>query len=95
MCATEKGQHMVLAERVEINILDYDHLLVVLLEEGGAEYGIGVFVVALSQELHGVTHAVRGAEQSLAFGILTDECDEGGYMFFNSLGLIRIRRKCL
>ena len=47
----KERQHMVLAKGIEINVFDYYHLSVILLEECGAEYGFGVFLIAFGKEL--------------------------------------------
>ena len=55
----KERQHMVLAKGIEIYVFDYYHLSVILLEECGAEYGFGVFLIAFGKELQGFAYSMR------------------------------------
>ena len=69
MSLAVEGQHVVFAEGEEVDVLDDDHLRVVLLEECASEYLMGILGVALREKLHGLGYTHRGLEQSLAGGV--------------------------
>ena len=71
----EEGQHVMLAHGVEVDVLDDDHLPVILREHGRAEYLFRILRVALREELHGLGHAVGRLEQALAASILAQQLD--------------------
>ena len=64
-----------LAHGVEVDVLDDDHLPVILREHGRAEYLFRILRVALREELHGLGHAVGRFEQALAASILAQQLD--------------------
>ena len=68
-----EGQHMVLAERVNLYILYNYHLFVVLLEDCRAQNLGGVLVVALGQELHTFGHPLGGFDKPLSGGVLAQQ----------------------
>ena len=92
MHLAEKGQHMMLAERVEINILDHHHLTIIFLKQGRTQNGLGILVIALGEKLHGLAYAVRRFLQSLARRILSYLAQQCLYVLGDAcrLGLIRI-----
>src|SRR5580700_86640 len=49
----EKRQHVMLAEAEHLNVFDDDHFVVADREKGTFKQGFGVFLVALSEKLHG------------------------------------------
>ena len=68
---------MVFAEGVKLYILDDDHLLVVLVEHGRAQYLLGVEVVAVGEEKHGFGNALGALEESFTFEVLAEETQDG------------------
>ena len=70
MHTSVKGEHVVLAERIEVDVTHDDHLTILLAELGGVEYRHRVLPVAACQVLHGTCHTQRRPEQSLAPGVL-------------------------
>ena len=64
-----------LTERVEVNVLDDDHLAVVLLELGRIEYGAGVHTISSCQGLHGFGHTLGCLHQSFALGIFAQQSE--------------------
>ena len=66
-------QHVVLAKRKEVYILNDDHLGVVFLEKGIGQHLMSIHAVAPCQHLHGFGHAHRCLEQSVSLNILTQQ----------------------
>src|ERR1035437_2311935 len=58
------------AEREDFDVLDDDHLVVVLVEERPAQDFGGVLVIAAGQVGHGLLYPPRRGQQALAAGIL-------------------------
>src|SRR5215472_12772406 len=69
MHLAEKRQHMVLAQAEHLDVFDDDHLVVADGEKSALEQPFGIFVVALSEELHRLLNARRSVDESLAAGI--------------------------
>ena len=66
----EERQQVVLAERVQLDVADHDHALVLLREHGIADDLLDRHPVALSEEPQRRLHPLGGLEQPLALGIL-------------------------
>ena len=64
---------MVLAERVELDVLDDNHVMIGLAEEGRAEYGYGVFGIAACEFEPCASDAYGRLEQSFALGVFAQE----------------------
>ena len=77
MSLADEGHHVMLTERIELDVLHDNHLLVVFMEHRRAQNRLGVEVVAIGEEEHGLGDALRALEQSLAFGILAQELEDG------------------
>ena len=77
----EKRQHVVLAQRVELDVLYHYHLPVVLLKKCRAQNGFGVFLVTLCQELECLANAPRGLEQTFAMRVFARKRKHGNYVF--------------
>jgi hypothetical protein len=73
----EEGQHMMLAQAVEVGVLDEDHLVVADVEEGVVEDVDRILFVALRQEAHGLGVAMRGAGEAVPGGILAQLLQDG------------------
>ena len=73
----DEGEHMVLAEGEEFDVLDDDHVVVGLLEEGAFDDGLPVLEIPLRKELHGLGHTFRCLLQPLACGILSQQPQDG------------------
>ena len=65
-----------LAEAEDFDVFDDDHLVVIHGEEGAFEESLGIFLVALGEELHGFVDAVGRQGEAFAVGIFT-EADDG------------------
>ena len=65
-----------LAQRIELDVLDNHHLLVGLAEHGAAQDGFGVLGIALEKILHGLGHALGCLGQTLAVHILAQQPDD-------------------
>ena len=73
----KEGQHMMLAQGKEIDILHDHHLLVILLlEHSGAQDRLRILAIPLRQELHRLSHTRRGFHQALAFRILAQKIED-------------------
>ena len=72
---------MVLAQGVELDVLDDDDLAALVLKDGAVNNGIGILVVAacVLDEGFGGAHGSLG--QTFTVGVLTDEFDDGAVMF--------------
>ena len=95
MHLAEERQHMMLAQGVEINILDHHHLAIVLFKKGGAQNGLRVLFIALAEELHRFTYTVRRFQQSFPLRILTDLRQHRLHRFGNGSSGLRIGMKIL
>jgi hypothetical protein len=77
---SEKRQPMMLAKRIEINVLDHHHLTVILLKESRTQYSLRVFVIPFAQELKCLPNPMRRLQQTFAvrvFPYLTECCFNG------------------
>ena len=73
MAFADEGEHVMLAHRIEFNVLDKDHLLVLLVKYGGLDYLLSILPIALGEELEGFCHPLRGLQQAFTVGIFTQE----------------------
>src|SRR6266699_3416610 len=71
----EERQHMVLAQRVELDVAHHDHVVVLFLEDALAYYLFGARAVALGEKRHGVGDAQRRLEQAFALWILAQQLE--------------------
>ena len=68
----EKRQQMMLAQAVEVDVPDDDHLVIIDREQCAVEDVLDVRVVPARQELEGLLNPFRRVEQSFAAGILAE-----------------------
>ena len=61
--------------RVEINILDDDHLAIVLLELSRVEHRMRIHAIAASEGLHGTCHTLGSLHQAFALGIFAQQTE--------------------
>jgi hypothetical protein len=59
MGLAKEGQHMVLAQRVELDVAHHDHVVVFFLEDSFPYYFLGARGIAFRQELHRLGDALR------------------------------------
>ena len=71
-CAAEERQQVVLAQRVERDVLDHHHLAVGDVVDRAIDQALGIHVVARGQLGVHPMHPFRGAGESLAIGVLAD-----------------------
>ncbi|MNF99712.1 hypothetical protein D3C84_826230 [compost metagenome] len=71
MRLADKGQQMVFAQRIEFDVLDDDHFVIVGGEQCAVDHFFQAFLVAVTQVLHGLGRALGGIQQTFALGILT------------------------
>lgn len=68
---------MVLALTKDLNVLDNDHLVVALLENGVVDNVANVLLVTLGEEEHGLGVASRGVEDTGPVGVFADAFKDG------------------
>ena len=68
----EERQQVVLAQAVEVDVLDDHHLAVIDGEQRVVEDFVDVHVVAAREELEGLFDALRGVEQPFAARIFSE-----------------------
>ena len=68
-----KRQHVVLAKRVKLDVLDDHHLAVLLLELGREQDFARILVVTLGQKAHGLGDPLGRLEQSLARRVFPEQ----------------------
>ena len=71
-----EGQHVVFAERVELDVLDEHHLPVLLAEHRRADDVERIFVVTFRQERHSLGHPFGGFQQPFARGVLAQQAQD-------------------
>ena len=85
----DERAHVMLAHRVQLDVPDYHHLLVFLVENGLLNDLSAVLLVSLGHELQGFRHALGGLHEPLARRVLADEAEDfldvrgylGGHFF--------------
>ena len=95
VCLAEERQHVVFAQRVELDIFYHHHLLVIFLKQCRPKYGFGVFFVSFGQELQRLAYTVRRALQSFAFGIFAQQAERRFYALRYLIGYFCRWVKCL
>ena len=75
MRAAEEGQHMVLAERVELDVADDDHLVIINIEKGLLQDVIGCLLVAAGEEGHGLFNAGGGVAEAVTVGVFAEAAE--------------------
>ena len=71
-----EGNHVVFAEREEVDVLNDDHLGVVFFEERLSQNFMGVHAVAACEYLHRFRHPHRCLLQTIAVRILAKKCQD-------------------
>ena len=74
----EEGQHVVLAEAVEVDVAYNDHLAVVLAEHGRAQHLGRVLAVAAGEHLQRLGHTLGGFQQTFAVGVFANKTQHRG-----------------
>ena len=69
-----------LAEGIEFDVLDDDHLLVFLIENRRADDLDPVLGIALGQELHGLRDPLRGLLQAFPLRVFPEEPEDSFHM---------------
>src|SRR5579864_136460 len=70
VAGAEEGQHVVLAQAVERDVLDHDHLVVVLVEDGACDDVLGAHAVPVGQLAQRARDARGRGPQALALRVL-------------------------
>ena len=81
----DEREHMVLAGTVQLDILDYYHLLVFLLEHRALNNLRAVLRISLCEELKGLRHALRRLDQAFALRVLPYQAQ---YLFYVRCNLL-------
>lgn len=77
MCLSEKGQDVMFAHRIEVNVLDDNHLFVVFSEHRRAKHRSRILSITLSEEPHGLSHPLGGLDKSLSGCVLAQQVYAG------------------
>ena len=89
---------MVLTERVEVDILDDDHLAILLTEHRRAEDLLRVFVCTRGEEAHSLSDTLGCLHQALTLGIFAQQTEDLVVVVaqsgFGSLFALRYEGKC-
>jgi hypothetical protein len=75
MGLADEGQQVMFAQRVQLDVGDDDHFIVVGGEQRAVDDLFQVLFIAVTQVLHGLGRALGGVEQAFAVGVFT-EADE-------------------
>lgn len=74
-----KGNEVVFAKAVNLNVLDDDHFVVALVKEGLVDDVFDVGLVAAGEEEQGFGVSGGGFEQTLAVRVFADALEQGPY----------------
>ena len=91
-------QHVVLAEGIEVDVLDDDHLVVVLVELGRVEHSHRVHGVTAGEGEHGLGNALGCLEQTFALGIFAQQLEDAVVVlleFFDGFGIECFHKRIL
>jgi len=88
MTFTEKGQEVMLTERIELNIFDDDHLIVIGFEYRAIDDFIDIVLIPLRQVLKGLRGALRSFLKTLSGNVFPDVFYESLKIFIH--GIIRL-----
>ena len=81
---TYERQHVMLAEGEKLYVLHNYHMVVGLCEKGTFYNGFSALEIALSEELHGLCHALRGFMEAFPLYVFSKETQDslyvGGYL---------------
>ena len=72
----DEGEHVVLAEGEQLDVLDDDHLLVLLVKDRRADDLDAVLGIALGQELHRLRHALGRLLQAFPLRVLAQQSQD-------------------
>ncbi|MNN68176.1 hypothetical protein D3C81_1838620 [compost metagenome] len=72
MCLADKGQHVVLAQGIQLDVADDHHFIALRLEQGTVGDVFQAHRVAIAQVLHRFGGALGCVQQTFALGVLTD-----------------------
>ena len=67
----KERQHVVFAQRIDLDVLYNDNLFVVLMKKSAFQDFLGVLAVAVGQEIHGFGDTHGGLDQSLTGGVFS------------------------
>jgi len=71
MRLAEKGQDVVLAQRVHLDIFDQHHFAAAFGKHGGSQDGFGILSIALGQKLHGLCCPLGSLPETFSLGVFT------------------------
>ncbi|MNH13449.1 hypothetical protein D3C79_730210 [compost metagenome] len=72
MRLANERQQVVLAQRIQFDITDDDHLVVVRVEQCAVDYLLKALLIAMAQVLHGFRRARWRVQQALAIRVFAD-----------------------
>ena len=85
----DEGQQVVLAQRIQLDVLDDHHLVVVGGEQRAVDDLVQRLLVAVAEVLHGLGGALGRIQQAFAFGIFTEADEDFAVMLWQRQWVIR------
>ncbi|CEI19623.1 hypothetical protein PAMH19_5013 [Pseudomonas aeruginosa] len=82
----DEGQQVVLAERVQLDVLDQYHFAVVGAEQGTVDDFFQALLVAAAQVLHGLGGTLGRVQQTFAVNVLAELGEDRGVVLFQGHG---------
>ncbi len=82
MCLANERQQMVLAQRVQLDVLDHHHFTGIGAEQRAVGYFFQGLRVTATQILHGLGGALGGVQQTFARDVLAQLPEDGGVILF-------------
>ncbi len=76
MGLADKGQQVMLAQRIQLDVLEDHHLVVVGSEQRTVDDFLQVLLVPMTQILHGLGSALWRVEQTFALGVFTQALED-------------------
>ncbi len=76
MGLADEGQQMMFAQRVQLDVLDDHHLVVIRGEQCTVDHAFDTFGVAVTQVLHGLGCPFRGVQQTLAIRVFAKTLED-------------------
>ncbi|MNG12131.1 hypothetical protein D3C84_957240 [compost metagenome] len=72
MRLADEGQHVMFAQRIQLDVVDDHHFIVVGREQGAVDDFLDTLLVTMTQVLHGLGRAQRRITQAFAIWVLSE-----------------------
>src|SRR5690606_25767316 len=80
MCLPKKRKHMVLAQRINLDIFYYNHLAIFFLKHSASQYFRCINIISVGQKLQSLSHTFGRLDQSLPFWVFTNSSYNSGIL---------------